>query len=93
MVAIRNFWKTSFKRGCGETLDTPGRSNQTVRSIKGEYGDMGFIFFTCFPAANCLHSAGNDANCENFKILVRWSDLRPKTCYALSGLFAAIRIS
>ena len=93
MVAIQNYWKTSFERGCGETLDTPGSSNQTLRSIKGKYGDMRFIFFTCFPAANCIHSAGNDSNCKSCKILVRWSHLRPKTCDALTGLLAAIRIS
>ena len=67
MVAIQNYWKTSFERSCGETLDTRGRSNQTVRSIKGENHDKSFNFFLCFPAANCLNSGGNDSNCKSCK--------------------------
>ena len=31
------------------------------------YDDIRLDVFTCFPAANCLHSAGNDSNCESAK--------------------------
>ena len=27
MAAIQNYWMASFECGCGETLDTVGRSN------------------------------------------------------------------
>ena len=34
IAAIQNYWMARFERGCGETMDTAGRSNQTVRSAK-----------------------------------------------------------
>ena len=67
MVAIQNYWKTRFERGCRETADTPGRSNQTVRSTKGGYDDIRFNFSHVFQQLIVLHSAGNDSNCKSCK--------------------------
>ena len=97
MAAILNYWMAIFKRSCGETLDTVGRSNQTVRSDKRRIRRYTAHFFS--PAFQLLIAYIQLGTTLTAKIAknfpLQWQDLleQLQPYLAIWNVYAYMRVS